>query len=316
MHGDRAPEPQMFCSDFSPRIGGPPARHRTRLPPTMTAPESPSQSATRVSAADSDPGVARGAFASRPARQAATARVRPLAAADNQVVRASARRVPLRRHAEATRYQSRPSDKPPPETPRSHGHQRTGGWPRSAATMQHPAPLTPRHSSIVTPARGRRLLPGAVERRLRLVSVFGAARCGFLGRCRLGGRRSWACTCSRGRRPSGSDSEAGSPRNTSSTTPARGRRSIDSDSATTRLPTLNAMRHPRLVCASESSRRQPSATKHQRLNRPNRSPRSPRSRPSRRSYKTIAFRPLLTTPRWTTGGLAIAAFQTRRATPA
>src|SRR6476646_9955654 len=33
----------------------------------------------------------------------------------------------------------------------------------------------------------------------------------------------------------------GSPRNTSSTTPARGRRFVDSDSATTRLPTSKAM---------------------------------------------------------------------------
>src|SRR6516165_3224374 len=33
----------------------------------------------------------------------------------------------------------------------------------------------------------------------------------------------------------------GSPRNTSSTTPARGRRLVDSDSATTRLPTSKAM---------------------------------------------------------------------------
>src|SRR6478672_12241781 len=33
----------------------------------------------------------------------------------------------------------------------------------------------------------------------------------------------------------------GSPRNTSSTTPERGRRLVDSDSATTRLPTSKAM---------------------------------------------------------------------------
>ena len=50
---------------------------------------------------------------------------------------------------------------------------------------------------------------------------------------------------SRGRRPSGCDSE-GSPRRTSSTTPERGRRSVDSDSATTRLPTLKAMLTPDL----------------------------------------------------------------------
>src|SRR5947199_7750942 len=36
----------------------------------------------------------------------------------------------------------------------------------------------------------------------------------------------------------------GSPRRTSSTTPGRGRRSVDSDSATTRLPTSKAIFHP------------------------------------------------------------------------
>src|SRR3954470_16416441 len=43
----------------------------------------------------------------------------------------------------------------------------------------------------------------------------------------------------------------GSPRSTSSITPERGRRSIDSDSATTRLPTLKTMLNPPLFVAVE-----------------------------------------------------------------
>ncbi len=57
--------PQTVCSDLCAGIGGLPASRRARLPPTMTAPKSLSQSTNRVSAADSDRGVARGAFASR-----------------------------------------------------------------------------------------------------------------------------------------------------------------------------------------------------------------------------------------------------------
>src|SRR6476620_6797339 len=40
----------------------------------------------------------------------------------------------------------------------------------------------------------------------------------------------------------------GSPRNTSSTTPERGRRLVDSDSATTRLPTSKAMLSSDRLC--------------------------------------------------------------------
>src|SRR3954447_10571759 len=43
----------------------------------------------------------------------------------------------------------------------------------------------------------------------------------------------------------------GSPRSTSSITPERGRRSIDSDSATTRLPTLKTMLNPPLFVRVE-----------------------------------------------------------------
>ena len=101
---------------------------------------------------------------------------------------------------------------------------------------------------------------GSSQFRLVSVSAVSLASASW-GVVRLGGRRLRACRCSRGRRPSGSDSEAtGSPRSTSSTTPERGRRSIDSDSVTTRLPTLKAMLTSRLVCASEDSRRQSSAT--------------------------------------------------------
>src|SRR5207248_8720646 len=52
----------------------------------------------------------------------------------------------------------------------------------------------------------------------------------------------------------------GSPRTTSSTTPERGRRSVDSDSATTRLPTSKAMLTPSVFVLAEHSRRQASAT--------------------------------------------------------
>src|SRR5881227_564663 len=47
----------------------------------------------------------------------------------------------------------------------------------------------------------------------------------------------------------------GSPRTTSSTTPDRGRRSVDSDSATTRLPTSKAMLTPSLLVLAEHTRR-------------------------------------------------------------
>src|SRR5437588_9147011 len=43
----------------------------------------------------------------------------------------------------------------------------------------------------------------------------------------------------------------GSPRTTSSTTPERGRRSVDSDSATTRLPTSKAMLTPSELVLAE-----------------------------------------------------------------
>ena len=52
----------------------------------------------------------------------------------------------------------------------------------------------------------------------------------------------------------------GSPRTTSSTTPERGRRSVDSDSATTRLPTSKAMLTPSVLVLAEHSRRQASVT--------------------------------------------------------
>jgi len=52
----------------------------------------------------------------------------------------------------------------------------------------------------------------------------------------------------------------GSPRKTSSTTPERGRRSVDSDSATTRWPTAKAMLTPSSFVLTEDSRRQPSGT--------------------------------------------------------
>jgi hypothetical protein len=52
----------------------------------------------------------------------------------------------------------------------------------------------------------------------------------------------------------------GSPRNSSSTTPDRGRRSVDSDSATTRLPTSKAMLTPSLFVLVEDSRHRSSAT--------------------------------------------------------
>src|SRR5438270_6168607 len=48
----------------------------------------------------------------------------------------------------------------------------------------------------------------------------------------------------------------GSPRTTSSTTPERGRRSVHSDSATTRLPTSKAMLTPSVFVLAEDSRRQ------------------------------------------------------------
>src|SRR2546421_999110 len=46
----------------------------------------------------------------------------------------------------------------------------------------------------------------------------------------------------------------GSARTTSSTTPERGRRSVDSDSATTRLPTSKAMLTPSVFVLAEHSR--------------------------------------------------------------
>src|SRR5436190_10985189 len=45
----------------------------------------------------------------------------------------------------------------------------------------------------------------------------------------------------------------GSPRSTSSITPERGRRSVDSDSATTRLPTSKAMAIPSAFVLPEDS---------------------------------------------------------------
>ena len=52
----------------------------------------------------------------------------------------------------------------------------------------------------------------------------------------------------------------GSPRTTSSTTPERGRRSVDSDSATTRLPTSKGMLTPSVLVLAEHRRRQASVT--------------------------------------------------------
>jgi hypothetical protein len=69
-----------------------------------------------------------------------------------------------------------------------------------------------------------------------------AACLGVLWRCSAR-RAPRVCRWSRGRRPSGSDGEEGDRRGTSSTTPERGQRSVDSDSATTALADFKGHSH-------------------------------------------------------------------------
>src|SRR5438270_6542604 len=88
-----------------------------------------------------------------------------------------------------------------------------------------------------------------------------------------------------------------SPRTTAPTTPEPGRQSVDSDSATTRLPTSKAMLTPSVLVLAEHSRRQASATNDQ----------WPIPPPERCSTPLAAGRSLdvQTPPRGTPEGLAV-----------
>jgi hypothetical protein len=150
----------------------------------------------------------------------------------------------------------------PRAAPLRAGYPRPAGPSAAQRQLRHAAEAVRSASSCAVHYRGVGCARGVwslAERgglsRLRMVSVsvvpLAVASWGVV---RLGERRLRAYRCSRGRRPSGSDSEAKDPLPTfSSTTPERGRRSVDSDSATTRLPTFKSHAHSLVVRASRGS---------------------------------------------------------------